>query len=410
MTKLTTHLNISNTQSMNTNDWYTISDETASVVEKLLGELCLDAFKAKEDLHHKESTPLSLCREIINKFDEQKLVEGKWLIIANMELVYLVKHYFEYKQWNINNIYFVTPSELKKQAVVIFGILKDNIGKYDYETLDVYGVFKDMKFDVIIGNPPYNKIGNAPLYYSFMDMVVKKEPTTWSLIVPNGWLIGPRSIQQRKDLFLTTGLKKIIFKGPEAFQNKVTQNTVILIGCKDYKGPITFVRKSGGGTHVATLDRKQCVTRMPMTHGDIGQSIWDISDRYSTKFQMKRKTNSFSVAVSDGNGFGGYDETILPISQSAKKAIMPVYIVSSTKPGYNHHECLTEQNCINAKKWMNSKLFGMLFMWVRTTHRTIGPNLGQIPMVIVSGEYSDHKAYKQLGLSDDQILWIDTVE
>lgn len=125
---------------------------------------------------------------------------------------------------------------------------------------------------------------------------------------------------------------------------------------------------------------------------------------------MKKKlTAPWGVAISDGNGFGSYDETSLTVTECVQRTVMPIYVVNTTYKNYNHHPAQTQQEAINIAAWMKSKLFGLLFMWVRTTHRTIGSNMGQMPIVVVNGPYSDNAAYKMLGLTDLQIQWVESL-
>lgn len=137
---------------------------------------------------HNIHTPFSLCCEVVSKLDEQHISGGKWLIIANVEFVYVVRKYFEYKQWDISNIYFVTPCDVKKKVVAKIGILEDNVGIYNYETLDVCGDFKDMKFDVIVGNPPYLRNLHLAFITQSLDLLT---PTGMGrMIHPGTWLLN----------------------------------------------------------------------------------------------------------------------------------------------------------------------------------------------------------------------------
>lgn len=86
--------------------------------------------------------------------------------------------------------------------------------------------FEKVKFDVVIGNPPYqesdNKSGNGsatPLYDKFIELSISIKPRYISLITPSVWFLGGKGL----DNFRRKMLEDIHIK---SFHNYVTPNDV----------------------------------------------------------------------------------------------------------------------------------------------------------------------------------------
>jgi site-specific DNA-methyltransferase (adenine-specific) len=66
----------------------------------------------------------------------------------------------------------------------------------------------DMKFDVIVGNPPYQMSGggggsnDTPLYNVFVDEAIKLNPRFVSMIIPSRWMAGGRGLDDFRSRML----------------------------------------------------------------------------------------------------------------------------------------------------------------------------------------------------------------
>ena len=116
-----------------------------------------------------------------------------------------------YKDLDTNIVYI--PSITK--------LIQQNIGKES-----VKKVFNDMKFDVIIGNPPYTETdknsssgSGTPLYDKFIDLAISLNPKYISLITPSVWFQGGKGL----DDFRSRMLSNVHFK---RFHNYITPNDV----------------------------------------------------------------------------------------------------------------------------------------------------------------------------------------
>lgn len=118
-----------------------------------------------------------------------------------------------YKKYKTNVAYIENFSDTLKSSI--------DEGKKQVEE-----AFDKVKFDVVIGNPPYqesdNKSGNGsatPLYDKFIELSISIKPKYISLITPSVWFLGGKGL----DNFRRKMLEDIHIK---SFHNYVTPNDV----------------------------------------------------------------------------------------------------------------------------------------------------------------------------------------
>jgi len=95
-----------------------------------------------------------------------------------------------------------------KQIFNIHNTYTLNLYEGDTLNIDLHTVFGIQKFDVIIGNPPYNKEftgknGHAsPLYHTFIEYYIDKTMLL-SYVVPSRWFSGGRGLNNFRTMMLT---------------------------------------------------------------------------------------------------------------------------------------------------------------------------------------------------------------
>ena len=127
---------------------------------------------------------------IVDTKSEDYEKERKKHILENMLFLaeYNKKNYFVVKQiFNINNEF------------------KLNLYKGDSLQLDIQKEFGITKFDIIIGNPPYNEeltsVGAKPFYNKFIEYNINK-CSLLSFIVPSRWFAGGKGLDKFRKMMI----------------------------------------------------------------------------------------------------------------------------------------------------------------------------------------------------------------
>ena len=130
-----------------------------------------------------------------------KLMEGLKTKIPNEELrkKHIIEKQLYMGELNKKNCFVV------KQIFNINNLYKLNLYEGDTLNLKLNEVFGKTKFDIIIGNPPYNeeltKVGAKPLYNKFIEYYVNK-CNLLSFIVPSRWFAGGKGLDKFRKMMI----------------------------------------------------------------------------------------------------------------------------------------------------------------------------------------------------------------
>ncbi len=155
-------------------------------------------------------------------------------------------------------------------------------GRFD-KKLENRQVDRDMHFNVIIGNPPYQD-GRQSIYNLFLDTAIEHKPEHIAMIVKNNWMVGD-TLQSTRDNMIDFGLEKVI-NYPicgEAFPGAGVSANIVKLSKKSPLKPgesreVNIVEIRNGeqtSNFVTHLKRRQCLHRgIGLQHSRKGEVYW----------------------------------------------------------------------------------------------------------------------------------------
>jgi len=209
------------------------------------------------------TTPMPLVQEIIEKIPDEVWKDTSTTILdpAAGSGTFLVAAYWKMIQAGdtheniISNRLFACEINL-----VYLKIIKDKLGIKNIYNKDFLQIDLDMKFDIIIGNPPYNsekKTGRSNLYQKFVDKSCKLITSSGKIlfITPQGWLnIGSADFKAYRENIIE-GVK--ILSKSEAnqfFPNVGSTFSYYIISNGALKGDTTLFHNCNSRVNLKGLD------------------------------------------------------------------------------------------------------------------------------------------------------------
>lgn len=132
---------------------------------------------------------------------------------------------------------------------------------------------KKFKFDVVIGNPPYQEDdgGNGqsakPIYHKFITQIIKNNPEYLSMIIPSRWFTGGKGLDTfREEMLSDKRIRKLVdFENfREVFQNvDLAGGACYFLWDRNHHGPCEVVNASSNNYSVAirNLDKYEVFIR-----------------------------------------------------------------------------------------------------------------------------------------------------
>ena len=371
----------------------------------------------------------------------------------------------------IGNILFDKTEHEWKNGKCVFCNASEEVYNRD-ETLETYAyqfihtnnpekIFKNMKFDVIIGNPPYQlsdggaQSSASPIYHKFIQQAKKLNPTYLSMIVPARWYAGGKGLDEFRAEMLNDERLAEIHDFPETSDCfagiNIRGGVCYFLWDKTHKGDCKITNYKNGIAS-KTIER-------PLL-----EKSSDIFVRYNEAISILRKVQnfkeeSFSKFVSSRKPFGlatnftGFsaketkDKSIFLYRfgdngfisekqiENNKQWINEIKIfVPYASPGsdvYPHlilskpiiagkNTCCTETYLVvgpfatekkakSVQTYMFTQFFRFMVLLMKNTQHITKKNYTFVPIQDFSETWTDEKLYKKYGINKEEIAFIESM-
>ena len=314
----------------------------------------------------------------------------------------------------------------------------------------------NMKFDVIVGNPPYqlsdagDSTGSSPIYNTFVEQAKKLNPRFLSMIIPSRWFAGGKGLDNFRDTMLKDRRISHLVDYPiasDVFPGvKVIGGVCYFLWERDYSGPCrvtthmngmddtmkrpldqfdTFVRFNKA---ISILEKVKAKKYPPMSEKVSRQKPFGLrtfvqptgkgnvilyANKAVGKIPKSDITNGidmlefWKVLISMAYGEGGeardYPRMIMgrPIVAAPPSACTETYLVVGA------YETEIEAN--NLDNYLRTKFLRFLVGLRKNTQHITKDRFSFVPLLPMTKVWTDKKLYAHFGLSDDEIAFIDLI-
>ena len=393
--------------------------------DKLTDEEC--DVKTKVDVNGKYiRTPYKLCEEIIYQIstDRNWWADQKILVVDTIEDIPVLLTVGA-KSCNIT---YIAPYVFKSKFVSRIGckVIQENFLTWK----------KDMHFDVIIGNPPYQSsregtTASEDLASKFVHKNISLDSNYLALIIPSDWA-GPNNSKLKNTLFNSNKLSKLCLYGDKWFN--VAKNTCCIFYNKLNTNYTEIIDIHGSSLKIPLKNVNSISLENKLTsfllrfkgHSSYLDSRWTHGNLYLNKLNsivgndlefiqaVGRKNEPLSTTMIkagiESTGFGK-SKIVLPTVGDAGK-IGQIKIATKSQVGGHSVVFLITDNDIesqNLKSYLETKVVKLLIKSVKKSTPNSKGTFSCIPNVDLSCNWTDEKLYKYFGLTQDEINYIEEI-
>ena len=341
----------------------------------------------------------------------------------------------------------------------------DQAEQYAYEFIHTdkpHTLFNNMKFDVIIGNPPYQLSDGGgtgssaiPLYHKFILQAMKLSPSFLSMIVPARWYSGGKGLDDFRNMMLNDKRIKYLVDytdSRDCFPSvDIAGGVCYFLWCKDYRGKCcvktiqknkvsivdrslnefeTFIREN-----VAVQIIRKVLNRSDEMMDSVVFSRNPFGFASNDCFKVAKKGGDIPIMTSKGffyvpvksiqtnaSSVGKWKVIMSKASaehagqtdkDGRKKIVSRVEVLPPNTICSESYLLLStfnnEKEAINLRDYVKTNFFRFLLSTILLTQNIAKDKFQFVPLQDFSHPWTDEMLYKKYGLSDEEIAFIESM-
>lgn len=316
----------------------------------------------------------------------------------------------------------------------------------------------DMKFDVIIGNPPYQlsdggaQASASPIYHKFIEQAKKLNPRYLSMIVPARWYSGGKGLDDFRSSMLKDEKIAVIHDFPETTDCfpglNIRGGVCYFLWDNIHRGNCEIISHQTGkiSASIRPLLEENCdvfiryneaisiLRKVKAIDQTSFSDIVSARKAFGLQTDVKGKSKPFEGAVKlfQNGGIGYIDRSDIvknPHLIDRYKVLVPYsspgddsypHLILSKPLISEPNSCSTEtylvvgpfdnkQECENVSNYMRSKFLRFLVLLLKPTQHVTQKTYAFVPMQNFDENWTDEKLYKKYGITTEEQSFIDTL-
>jgi site-specific DNA-methyltransferase (adenine-specific) len=329
---------------------------------------------------------------------------------------------------------------------------------YQFIHQDLNQIFNTMKFDVIIGNPPYQLdtggVGAqaTPIYQKFIDIAIELNPRYISMIIPSRWFAGGMGLNEFRAKMLNDKRMKVLVDHPNAedcFPGvEIKGGVCYFLWDSKHNGECEVISMLGG-EEVSRAKRKldehdtfirfnesiEILNKIKAKNEETLESKVSGVDpfKFPTNFKDYKKkefANSIKIYTRGEIGYIQKDQIKTNVNwvDKYKVALSQAYGAGSTYPHQitgkpvimEPNSCCTftylvinvfktKKEAQNFEKYIKTRFFRFLVSLKKNTQHLSKDRFSFVPDLDMSQEWTDEKLYKRYGINEKEQEFIKSI-